>query len=88
MSKPTNRLLLIQCGAFLAADFAAWWLSFSKLVALRDGRCPDIFASAEGCLGCLALFYGFDLASSLGGRGRWLFVAACGMVPILARRLT
>ena len=73
---------------FLVADFVSWWLSFSKLQAIHRNECPDIYAGAEGCLGCLALFCGFDLARSLGGWKRWVFVLACGGVPLLARRLT
>ncbi len=83
-----NRLLCVQCAAFLVVDFAAWWLSFSKLNAIHDGRDPGIYASAEGFLAAAGLFFGFDLAANLVGWRRWLFVAACGVVPRIAGRLT
>ena len=86
MCKSTNRLPLSIAG-FLAADFVSWWLSFKKLQCIHESRSPDIWASAEGCLGCLSLFFGFELARSLDGWKRWLFVLACGAVPVLARRL-
>lgn len=83
-----NRLLSAQCAGFLVADFASWWLSYSKLQAIHRNACPDIFACAEGFLGCSALFWGFDIARSLDGWKRWVFFLACGAVPLLARRLT
>ena len=82
-----NRLLFTVAG-FFAADFAAWWLSFSKLYAIKAGRNPDIYSGLEGCLACAGLFFGFDLARCLAGWKRWVFVLACGAVPLLARRLT
>lgn len=84
----TSTNLLLSCAAFLAADFVAWRLSFGKLYAIRAGRNPDLFACAEGSLACLGLFYGVDIASSLHGWKRWAFVALCGAVPVVARRLS
>ncbi len=83
-----NLRLGAQCAAFLAVDFVAWFLSFSKLAALKEDRCPDIYASAEGCLACVALLCGVEVSRSLRGWKLILFVLACGAVPVIARRMT
>lgn len=75
-------------GIFLAADFVAWRLSFGKLYAIQAGKNPDMYASLEGALACLGLLCGVDLAGNLDGWKRWAFVVACGIVPIVARRLS
>jgi len=82
-----NLRLLLTMGLFLAADAAAWALSYGKLYAIQGGRCPDAWACAEASLAAAGLFWALDLVGQLSGWMRVGFILACGVVPVVVRRM-
>ena len=82
----TNPRLWVTCVLFLLADCVAWFLSYGRLFAIRDGRCPDAYAFAEGSLASAGLFWAFDLAGQLKGWPRLAFILMCGVIPVAVRR--